>query len=272
MIGTGNLSLSWTRSGSMIPPITSPVALYQQLFVEDTAEGRAESLRRLQRDRSLLDGMKDQFKALQQRVGANDRERLDQFATAIRDLESSLAASESWLNRPKPKTTTAQPKDIADVNDFKANARAMLDLVRLALETDSTRIVTVCLSTGNLTPKGIAGVSSGTHPLTHHGRQPEKIAELRRIEEAHFQSLAAFFDGLSATNEQDKPLLDHTACNDNLPTLLVGGSFKHAGHLAFDHKSNYPLSNLHVSLLQSMGLEMDTFSSGRSTMRGLELG
>ena len=285
MIGTGNLSLSWTRSGSMIPPITSPVALYQQLFVEDTAEGRAESLRRLQRDRSLLDGMKDQFKALQQRVGANDRERLDQFATAIRDLESSLAASESWVNRPKPKTTATQPKDIADVNDFKANARAMLDLVRLALETDSTRIVTVCLSTGNLTPKGITGVSSGTHPLTHHGRQPEKIAELRRIEEAHFLSLASFFDGLSATQEQDKPLLDHTAClygtnmgsanahsNDNLPTLLVGGSFKHAGHLAFDRKSNYPLSNLHVSLLQSMGLEMDTFSSGRSTMRGLELG
>lgn len=285
MIGTGNLSLSWTRSGSMIPPITSPVTLYQQLFVEDTAEGKTESLRRLQRDRSLLDGMRDQFKALQQRVGASDRDRLDQFATAIRDLESNLTASQSWVNRPKPKTTATQPKDIADVNDFKINASVMLDLVRLALETDSTRIVTVCLSTGNLTPKGIAGVSSGTHPLTHHGRQPEKIAELRRVEEAHFQALAAFFDGLSAAKEQDKPLLDHTAClygtnmgsanahsNDNLPALLIGGHFKHAGHLAFDSKNNYPLSNLHVSLLQSMGLETDAFSSGKGTMRGLELG
>ncbi len=285
MIGMGNLSLSWTRSGSMIPPITSPVTLYQQLFVENTVEGKAESLRRLQRDRSLLDGMREQFKSLQHRVGAKDRERLDQFATAIRDLETSLAANESWVNRPKPKTTAALPKEITDVNDFKVNASAMLDLVRLALETDSTRIVTVCLCTGNLAPKGIAGVSSGTHPLTHHGRQPEKIAELRRIEEAHFQSLAAFFDGLSATKEQDEPLLDHTAClyganmgsanahsNDNLPALLVGGGFKHAGHLAFDPKSNYPLSNLHVSLLQRMGLEMDAFSSGKSTMSGLEFG
>ena len=188
------------------------------------------------------------------------------------------------MNRPKPKTTTAQPKDIADVNDFKANARAMLDLVRLALETDSTRIVTVCLSTGNLTPKGIAGVSTGTHPLTHHGRQPEKIAELRRIEEAHFQSLATFFDGLSDTQEQGKPLLDHTAClygtnmgsanahsNDNLPTLLVGGSFKHVGHLAFDKKKNYPLSNLYVTLLQRLGVEAGSFSSGTGTMRGLEM-
>lgn len=284
MIGTGNLSLSWTRNGSMIPPFTSPVSLYQQLFVEDTTEGKAESLRRLQRDRSLLDGMKDAFKALQQRVGAADRERLDQFASAIRDLESRLAANEGWVNRPKPHTTFAPPKEISDVNQFAANASIMLDLVRLVLETDSTRIVTVCLSTGNLNPKGIPGVSSGTHPLTHHGRQPEKIAELRRIEEAHFQALAAFFDGLGTTKENASPILDHTAClygtnmgsanahsNDNLPALLVGGGFKHAGHLAFDRKSNYPLSNLYVSLLQRMGLETDAFSTGTSTMRGLEM-
>jgi hypothetical protein len=284
MIGTGNLSLSWTRNGSMIPPFTSPVSLYQQLFVEDTTEGKAESLRRLQRDRSLLDGMKDAFKALQQRVGAADRERLDQFASAIRDLESRLAANEGWVNRPKPQTAFAPPIEISDVNQFTANASVMLDLVRLALETDSTRIVTVCLSTGNLNPKGIPGVSSGTHPLTHHGRQPEKIAELRRIEEAHFQALAAFFDGLGTTKENATPIIDHTAClygtnmgsanahsNDNLPALLVGGGFKHAGHLAFDRKSNYPLSNLYVSLLQRMGLETDAFSTGTSTMRGLEM-
>lgn len=285
MIGTGNLSLSWTRSGSMIPPITSPLKLYQQLFIEDTTEGKSESLRRLRRDRSLLDGMRDEFKALQNRVGAADRERLEQFATAIRDLEASLAASESWVNRPKPHTTQPAPREISDVNDFIANASAMLGLVRLALETDSTRIVTVSLATGNLTPKGIAGVSSGTHPLTHHGRQPEKIAELRRVEEAHFKALAEFFDGLATTQEQGTSLLDHTAClygtnmgsanshsNDNLPTLLVGGGFKHAGHLAFDRSRNYALTNLHVSLLQRMGIELDKFSSGTGTMRGLEMG
>ena len=158
----------------------------------------------------------------------------------------------------------------------------MLDLVRLALETDSTRLVTVCFNTGNLSPKKIPGVKTNTHPLTHHGQQPEKIAELRRIEEAHFQALAEFFTSLKGSTEQGTPLLDRTAClygtnmgsanahsNDNLPVLLAGGGFKHAGHLAFDKKNNYPLSNLFVSLLQRLGLEADKFASSTGTMRGL---
>jgi len=284
MIGSGNLSLSWTRSGSMIPPIVSPLSLYQQLFVEDTAEGKAESLRRLKRDRSLLDGLREQFRKLQQQVSTADRERLEQFATAVRDLEKSLAASEGWLTRAKPHTTAPPPKEIADTNDLQQNARVVFDLVRLALETDSTRVVTVCLSTGNLSPKNIAGVSNSTHPLTHHGRQPEKIAELRRIEEAHFRVLNDFLSGLSETREHDMSLLERTAClygtnmgsanahsNDNLPVLLVGGGFKPVGHLAFDKKNNYPLSNLYVSLLQRMGIESDAFASGSGTMRGLEM-
>jgi hypothetical protein len=284
MIGTGNLSLSWTRSGSMIPPISSPVKLYQQLFIEDTAEGKAASLRRLKNDRSLLDGLREQFKALQNSVSTNDRARLDQFAVAVRDLEKNLAATESWIHRPKPSTVAALPNEIVDVNDLRPNAQAMLDLVRLALETDSTRIVTVCFATGDLSPKNIPGVSSSTHPLTHHGRQPEKIAELRRVEEAHFQALGEFFRGLKSSREGDRTLLDHTAClygtnmgsanshsNDNLPTLLVGGEFKHAGHLAFDAKNNYPLSNLYVSLQQRLGIESDSFASSNGTVRGLEL-
>jgi hypothetical protein len=124
----------------------------------------------------------------------------------------------------------------------------------------------------------------GIHPLTHHGRQPEKVAELRRIEEAHFRALNDFLSGLKETHEQGASLLDRTAClygtnmgsanahsNDNLPVLLVGGGFKPAGHLAFDKTSNYPLSTLYVSLLQRIGIESDIFASGTGTMRGLEM-
>jgi len=100
MIGADNLSLSWTRSGSMIPPVVSPVQLYQQLFVEDTPGGKADAVRRLRQDRSLLDGLRGQFKTLQQSVTARDRERLEQFATAVRDLEQNLAAAEGWVDRP----------------------------------------------------------------------------------------------------------------------------------------------------------------------------
>ncbi len=284
MVGAEALSLSWTRSGSMLPPITSPVKLYQQLFVEDTAEGKAAAIRRLKQDRSLLDGLREQYKTLQNQVTAADRDRLEQFATGVRDLEKRLAAAEGWIARPKPSVTAPQPKEISDRDDLALSSRAMLDLVRLALETDSTRVVTLCFNTGTLTPRKIQGVSSMCHTLTHHGQRPETLKELRLIEEAQFHALNEFFTGLKSSPEQGQSLMDRTAClygtnmgsanahsNDNLPTMLVGGAFKHGQHLAFDKKQNYPLTNLHVSLLQRMGLGMDKFSSSTGTMRGLEL-
>ena len=267
----------------MIPATVSPLKLYNQLFVEDTPAGKAAAVRRLQQDRSLLDGLRDQYKELQQSVTASDRDRLDQFATAVRDLEKSLAAAEGWIAQPKPKITAKAPTEIADNNDLVFNSKVMLDLVRLALETDSTRIATVAFSTTSITPK-LPGITSATHPLTHHGQQPEKIAQLKKIEGAQFEAVADFFAGLKETKEQGIPLFDRTACmfgtnmgsanshsNVNLPVLLAGGGFKHGQHLAFDTQKNYPLSNLYVSLLQRMGLSMDRFASGAATMQGLEM-
>lgn len=283
MIGSENLSLSWTRSGSMIPPVTSPMKLYQQLFVEDSAEGKAAAVRRISQDRSLLDRLHEQYKQLQRSVTAVDRDRLDQFATAVRDLEKRLAAAAHWADQPKANVTAEQPKEIEDRDDLALNSRVMLDLVRLALETDSTRIVTVCFNTGSLTPRKIPGVKTSTHGLSHHGQRPEQVEELRRIEEAQFQSLAEFLGALKSSREQAAPLLDRTACiygtnmgsanshsNTNLPVLLAGGGYKHGQHLAFDKTRNYPLSNLYVNMLQRMGIETDRFASSVGTMRGLE--
>jgi hypothetical protein len=283
MIGTESLSLSWTRSGSMIPAVVSPLKLYNKLFVEDTAEGKAAAIRRLKQDRSLLDGLRDQYKALQRSVTASDRERLDQFATAVRDLEKSLAAAEGWIAQPKPKVTAKAPAETTDHNDLVFNSKVMLDLVRLALETDSTRIVTVTFSTTTITPK-LPGITSSTHPLTHHGQQPDKIAQLKSIEGAQFEAVADFFAGLKQSKEQGASLFERTAClfgtnmgsanshsTTNLPVLLAGGGFKHGQHLVFDATNNYPLSNIYISLLQRMGLSMDRFASGTTTMKGLEM-
>lgn len=284
MIGSDSLSLSWTRSGSMIPPQTSPLKLYQQLFVEDTAAGKAAAMKRLKEDRSLLDNLRDQAKKLESVVGAADRERLDQYYTSVRDLEKRLAKSEGWVNVPKPKVEAKAPEEIKDNNDLPKNSQAMFDLVRLALETDSTRVITVAMSLASVTPKVIPGVQSNTHELTHHGNREEKLAELRRIEEAQFKQLNGFLNGLRNSKEGNSNLLERSAVlygtnmgsanahsNDNLPVLLAGGGFKHAGHLAFDKKKNYPLSNLFVSLLQRVGVEAGQFSSGTGTMRGLEM-
>jgi hypothetical protein len=283
MIGSENLSLSWTRSGSMIPPVISPVKLYQQLFVEDTAEAKATAVQRLKDDRSLLDSLREKARRLEREVGVADRERLDQYFTSVRELERRLATAEGWIGKPKPKVAASKPEEISDRNDLPKNNRIMFDLVRLALETDSTRVVTIAASVGSITPRSIPGVKSNTHELTHHGHREEKVGELRRIEEAQFRDLAAFLAGLRSVSEQGSSLLDRTAVlygtnmgsanahsNDNLPTLLFGGGFQHGQHIAFDPKKNYPLTNLHVSLLQRLGVETETFSSGTGTMRGLE--
>ena len=284
MVGSENLSCSWTRSGSMIPPETNPLKLYQQLFVDDTADGKAAAMQRLLADRSLLDSLCDKAKRLEQQVGAADRERLDQYFSSVRDLEHRLAKSTAWIDRPKPEVASPAPEEVKDREDLVKNERVMFDLVRLALETDSTRVVTVCLNTTSLTPRSISGVKTMTHELTHHGGSDEKVSELRLIEEAQFRTLAEFLHGLGVASEQGVSLLDQTAVlygtnmgsanshsNDNLPVLLAGGGFKHAGHLAFDKMKNYPLTNLYVSLLQKLGIEQDTFSTGIGTMRGLTL-
>ena len=284
MIGSENLSLSWTRSGSMIPPVTSPVKLYQQLFVEDTPEARAASVRRLKDDRSLLDDLREKASRLGREVSAADRERLDQYLTGVRDLERRLATAEGWIGRPKPRVAAAKPGEIGDRNDLPRNNRVMFDLVRLALETDSTRVITIAASVGSITLRTIPGVRTSTHELTHHGHREEKVGELRLIEEAQFRDLANFLTGLRGVSEQGRSLLDLTAVlygtnmgsanahsNDNLPVLLAGGGFRHGQHLAFDPKKNYPLTNLHVSLLQRLGIEAGSFSSGTGTMRGLEM-
>jgi hypothetical protein len=284
MVGNDNSSLSWTRSGSMIPALKSPVKLYQQLFVENTPEGKAAAVRRLKEDRSLLDGLREQARKLERELGASDRTRLDQYFSAVRDLEHRLAKAEGWMDVPKPKTTAPLPEEIADGNDLPKNLHVMLDLARLALETDSTRIITLCISLASVTPRTISGVHTNTHELTHHGGREEKISELRKIEEAELRAVAEFLAGLRVAKEGGASLLDQTAVlfgtnmgsanshsNDNLPVLLAGGGFKHGQHLAFDRKKNYPLSNLYVTLLQRVGLETDRFSSGTGTMRGLEL-
>jgi hypothetical protein len=127
------------------------------------------------------------------------------------------------------------------------------------------------------------GVSHEPHALTHHGNRPEMIAELKLLEEAQFDALAELLGGLDAVAEEGASLLDHTmvlygSCmgnanshaNVNLPILLAGGGFRHAGHLAFDPADHPPLANLYVSMLQRLGVETDRFATSTGTLTGLE--
>jgi hypothetical protein len=266
--------VSVSRSGVPVPPERSPARLYRQLFVDGEPGEADDRVRDLRKGRSVLDFVADSSKQLRKELGPRDRERLDQYFTSVRDLERRMVRMEEWERKPKPKVTAPPPQDVTDTQKFVEKARLMLDVVRLALETDSSRVVSFFL---DATP---------IHPITHHGNRPETLAELRKAEELQFRVLDNFLTALREVKEGGETLLDRTmvlygTCmgnanshsNHNLPVLLAGGGFRHGRHLVFDPRPghNYPLPNLFVSMLQRLGLEADRFASSTGTMRGLEV-
>jgi hypothetical protein len=274
--------LAVSRSGVPIPAETSPQRLYRSLFVEGTAAEKAATLRRIEAGGSVLDLVLDKASRLNRTASARDRIRLDQYFSSVRDLEERLARSREWEQRAKPVVDYPEPTDIDDRNQVVEKARLMSDLLRLALQTDSTRCITFYISTFHVVPH-VPGVSNETHGLTHHGNEPGKIAELRRIEEAQMGVLGHLLHSLRNVDEQGSPLLDQTmvlfgsglgSANShssvNLPLILAGGGFRHPGHLAFDQQHNEPLANLFVTMLTRMGIETDSFSSSTGSLRGLD--
>jgi hypothetical protein len=272
MSGENNQTLSFTRSGAPISAERSSKRLFQNLFVQGKPEEVAANVEALRRGRSLLDFVGDQSKRLNRSLSRGDQQRLDQYFTAVRDLEGRLASSESWEHKPKPQVAVSAPDDIEDIKEFVRKTKLMFDVMKLALETDSTRIISLFIDTTVI------------HNITHHGNRPEVLAELRGKEEGQFEVLSGFLSALAGTAEQGETLLDRTmvlygTCmgsanshsNVNLPVLLAGGGFKHGQHLAFDQQNNYPLTNLFVSMLQRLGLETSEFSTGKGTFRGLEM-
>lgn len=274
-------SLAVSRSGVGIPSETSPRRLYRNLFVAGTPEEKAATLRRIEAGGSVLDLVLAKAKQMQSSIAPNDRDRLDQYFQSVRELESRLQRSIDWENRAKPTVEYSEPKDVSDANEVIAKSKLMFDLLRLALQTDSTRVVTLSLSTFSVVPH-VPGVKSETHGLTHHGNEPEKVEELRNIEAAQISAFGEFLHQMKQTKEKDGDLLDNThvlygSClgdanshsNQNLPILLAGGGFKHGAHRSFDPANNTPLANLFLSMIQNLGIPAERFASSTGTLSGL---
>ena len=272
MSSENNQTLSFTRSGAPIPAERSANRLFKKLFTQDRPADVAATVEGICQDRSMLDFVAEQSKRLNRSLSASDKQRLDQYFTSVRELEQRLATSEDWEQKPKPHVEAQAPQDIEDAREFVRKTRLMFDVIKLALETDSSRFISLFIDTTVI------------HNLTHHGNRPEVLAELRAKEEGQFEVLGDFLQSLHSTKEGEHTLLDRTmvlygTCmgsanshsNLNLPTLFAGGGFRHGQHLAFDTQNNYPLTNLFVSVLQRLGIETREFSTGRGTMRGLEM-
>lgn len=272
MSSENNQTLSFTRSGAPIPAERSANKLFRRLFIQGAPGEVAAAVQALQQERSTLDFVADESKRLNKILGPADRQRLDQYFTAVRELEKRLHSSEEWEHKPRPKVNAQAPQDIDDPREFVRKTGLMFDVIKLALETDSSRIVSLFIDTTVI------------HNITHHGNRPEVLAELRAKEEGQFEVLGNFLKGLHETKEGNDTLLDRTMvlygtcmgsanshANTNLPALLAGGGFKHGQHLAFDTQNNYPLTNLFVSMLQRLGVDVNEFSTGKGTFRGLEM-
>ena len=275
--------LSWTRSGALVPPDLYPANLFARLFLEGRPDEVQAQARRLRDGQSILDTVAAQAQRLEPKLGARDREKVDEYFTSVRELEQRLATNEEWSKKPKPKVTAPQPQNNLNPADLIGKNRAMFDLIHLALQTDSTRLITMLLLGTSLVPP-IQGVSQGHHDLSHHGQDPAKLAQLKTLELEKMKTVRDLLAKLKQTDEQGQSLLDRTmvffssnlgnASNHstrNLPVLLAGGGFQHGQHLAFDPKSPPPLCNLYVSMLQRMGIPTEKFSSGTGPLKGLEL-
>jgi len=250
--------LSWTRTGEPVPASTSPSRVFARLFLAETPqEARAQS-RRLQDGRSILDDVGDEAKRLRSGLGADDRDKMDEYAVSIRDLEKRLAQDEIWFKKPKPKVDAAPPQDVASAADLVGRTKLLFDLTHLALQTDSTRLVTIMLG-GSTTAPPIAGVTLGHHDLSHHGKDPTKLDQLKLVEIETMKTLRDLLAKLKGTKEEGSTLLDRTTiflgsnlgdgsshAVKNLPVLVAGGGFRHGEHLAFDPQNPPPLCNLYV--------------------------
>jgi hypothetical protein len=265
---------SWNKRGVNIPTEHSAVQAFRELFIQGTPAEEARQLQRIQEGQSILDDVRDQLKSINRRLGDTDRQRVDLYLSSVREAEKRLRQDERWCHRPKPTVKYAAPTE--NFNRVVEQSRQWYDIVHLALQTDSTRVVTL-MQNGYIS--GVDGVTLTTHDASHHGKDPGKLDQLARIEDAEMRLFGEFLDKLKQSDEGPASLLDRTVvfitsnmgdssshANDNLPIILAGGGFKHQGHVAYDRANNTLLSNLYVRMLHQMNIETDSFGSSNGVI------
>ncbi|MBI1313974.1 DUF1552 domain-containing protein [bacterium] len=284
-IDKANRSLAWTRDGVLLPAEDRAPALFQKMFVQGNPTDVARQVRKLEERGSILDTLLDDARQFERGLSQQDRARLDQYLTSVREVEQRLQSACEWERRPKPQTNVPPPEDIRDQKLLFQKFRLMLDMARLAFESDSTRIVTLMVdafATPVFKLHEDQSTSDGYHNLSHHGQASDKVAQLEDADRQQMGLLRDLFQQLSGRQAGDARLLDRTMVlygsnmgdanthlNTNLPILLAGGGFQHGQHLAFHRDHNTPLCNLYVTMLQQLGIDADAFGSSTGTLSGL---
>lgn len=274
----GGCLMSWTRSGTRVPPISTPRELFRKLFISDGAADIAASLDRLDMKGSILDAVQGDAKSLQRHLVQRDKEKLDEYFTSVRDVEKQIELRRKWAHVPKPEAKIDEPNN----KDFVSDLPVMYDLIALALQTDSTRIAT--LEIGGDFEASAFGLNGGYHGLSHHGQREDAIKGLIKMERYQVEQFARFLEKLKSIQDGGGTLLDHSMVlfgsgmgnanshqNTNLPIILAGGGLKHGEHKAYPANGlgKQPLCNLYLSMLQRFGAEVDKFGTSTGTLTGL---
>ena len=269
-------TIAWRTPTTPLPIENDPRAIFERMFGTTGSTDPAARLERMRRDRSILDLVGAELNGLERVVGPADQVKLDEYLEAVRDIERRIAMAEEQNTRELP--VVDQP--IGVPNDYAEHAKLQMDLLALAYQTDLTRISTFMLArevSGRAYPE--IGVSDSHHPLSHHQDEPAKLERLHKINEYQFQQFAYLVEKLDALPEGDGSMLDstlflygtgisdsNTHFHDDLPIALVGG--KNAGIRGgryIRYPADTPLANLHVTILEKLGVPVEVFgdSTGR---------
>jgi hypothetical protein len=274
--------MSWTRNGTRVPPVPGPRELFRALFLDEDTSAKNRTADRIKLYGSILDAVRGEARSLQGTLSKSDGVKLDEYFSAVRDVEVQLDLRQQWQDIPKPKTTMREPQNRGLTRDLPL----LYDLIALALQTDSTRVASLEIGSGFAASD--LGVNKGYHGLSHHGHRPENIDLLIQIETYQMEQFSRFLGKLEGLREPNGAgsLLDQTMVlmgsgmgnanahtNHDLPIILAGGGFKHGEHKAYPAASHerVPLANLYLSMLHRFGVETDFFSQSTRPLTGLDL-
>jgi Protein of unknown function (DUF1552) len=265
-------NLSWSSPTTPLPAEAHPRIVFERLFGEGgTAADRRAAL---QRRASLLDWVREDITRLQNKLGPEDRTRVGEYLDTVREVERRIQKAEGETDKDQ---LPDLDRPVGVPVSYAEHAKLMFDLQVLALQGDVTRVVTFQLAreTSTRTYTEI-GVPDPHHPLTHHGNDPDKIARMAKINAFHVSLFAYFLEKLKATPEGDGTLLDHSLYlygsgmgnpnvhdHVNLPILVAGGAGKVKGGRHIKYPEPTPLANLHLTLLERVGVRMDGFADSK---------
>ncbi len=270
--------VSITRTGVQVPSINLK-EMYRALFIEESADAKAVQARQDDLHCSILDAVMSEAKGVHKRLGAQDQKKFEEYLDSVRSLEGKIVQQKPWVGRPKPKTDVPEP---AMGRGTDADLRAMMELIALAIQTDSCRVFTACSGFAG----GDYGLSGGYHGFSHHGEREYEVTAVKKIERGQVAAVAYLMDLLAAQSDpiNGGTLLDHTSIlygcgmaeghhtTRDLPLLLAGDSYRHVGSMVLPEEEGKRVkaANLLLSILQNFGLEVDRFGTSTGTLTGLE--